>query len=146
MEEEARKYNLPINYKNPGKWRSIPIPNLVEGIVVGFIFEYFLMKIPFTFQFRIVTLIVTFSAIVFLFVKGVNGERVSFFILSLLKYLWKIVTNKYSYHMRKVGVKDVEALENRNSGTGNKQSNFTKLIASFKTRKNTEDTESESKS
>ena len=124
MEEEARKYNLPINYKNPGKWRSIPIPNLVEGIVVGFIFEYFLMKIPFTFQFRIVTLIVTF----------------------LLKYLWKIVTNKYSYHMRKVGVKDVEALENRNSGTGNKQSNFTKLIASFKTRKNTEDTESESKS
>lgn len=141
MEEEAKKYNLPINYKNPGKWRSIPIPNLAEGITVGLIVEYFLMKIPFTFQFRIVTLIVTFSAIVFIFVKGVNGERVSFFILSFLKYLWKIVTNKYRYHMRKVGVKDVEALENRNSSSGNKQSNFSKLVTSFKTKNNSKDTE-----
>lgn len=75
-EEQKRVYKIPINYRNPGKWRSIPIPNLIEGIVVGFIFEYFLMKIPFTFQFRIVALIVTFAGIVFLFVRGVNGERV----------------------------------------------------------------------
>lgn len=138
MKEEPKVYNIPGNYKNPGKWRSLPIPNLIEGIVAGFIFESLLMKIPFTFQFRIVALVVTFAAILLVFIRGVNGERISFFILSFLKYLWKIVSNKYKYHMRKVGVKDVEALENRDSST-RKQSNFTKLVASFKKRKATED-------
>jgi len=138
LKEEPKIYNIPGNYKNPGKWRSLPIPNLIEGIVVGFIFESLLMKIPFTFQFRIVALVVTFAAILLVFIRGVNGERISFFILSFFKYLWKIVSNKYKYHMRKVGVKDVEALENRNSSTG-KQNNFTKLVASFKKRKATED-------
>lgn len=143
MEEEKRIYRLPINYRNPGKWKSIPIPNLIEGVIVGFVFEYFLMKIPFTFQFRIVTLIVTFSGIVFLFVKGVNGERVSFFILSFIKYLYKIVSNKYRYHMRKVGIKDVEALTNRNSDTG-RQSNFSKIMESFNKRKTAKNKDSES--
>lgn len=132
MDEKPDVYNIPLNYKTPGKWRSIPIPNLVEGIIAAGIVEYFLMQIPFTFQFRIITFILTSSAIIVLFVHGINGERVSFFLLSWIRYLFKIVTKRYHYHMRKVEIKDVETFEDRNSGKG--RTNFDKLISSIKKR------------
>ena len=133
MDEEPRIYNIPLNYKNPGKWRSLLIPNLAEGIIVAVIVEYFLMKIPFTFQFGAIVFILSSAAIIVAFTRGINGERVSLFILLFLRYLIMLISKTYQYHMRKVGVKDVQAFENRNSG--NRTRDFAKVIAFFKKEK-----------
>lgn len=133
MDENPEVYNIPTNYKTAGKWRSISIPNLCEGVAVAVIVNFFLLKIPFTFQFKMVVTIVSFALIVVIFVRGINGERVSIFLLSFIKYLLVLLRRKTKYHMRKVEIKDVEIHENRNSGLRTPK-NLNKFLASFKER------------
>jgi hypothetical protein len=125
-------YDIPGNYKTPGKWKGYSIPSAIEGVIVASIFEFMLMQAPFTFTFRVVIFIVSFVGILFLFIRGINGERISKFLLSFIFFLWRKLSNNTKYHMRKVGLKDVETLENRDSS--DRANNYQKLLSTFKKR------------
>ena len=134
QDEELEVYNIPLNYRNAGTYRGIPIPNAIEGAIVAIIFEFFFMRISFTFQFRMVAFFVTSIGIMVLFIRGINGDRISIFFISFLKFLFKKITRECKYHMRKVGVKDVETFKNRNTDSGTSENNFKKYLSSFKKR------------
>lgn len=139
MDEKPEIYHLPSNYKTAGRWKNISIPNLIEGVIFAFIVDYFIVQVSFTFQFKLLAVILCTSGIVLAFVKGINGERVSLFLLSFFKFLFVLMGKKGKFKMRKVGIKDVESPKSRDSGNRANSNKFEKFHTAFKKRKSNKD-------
>ena len=104
QEEALNTYSIPLNYKQAGTWKNLRIPNLIEGVILAVIADSFIIKMPFTFQFKILVLIILSGGILIFAIHGINGERISLFLLVTLKYLLKRLSRKTKYHIRKVGI------------------------------------------
>lgn len=113
--EDLNTYKIPPNYKQAGTWRSLRIPNLIEGIVIAIVADFIILKIPFTYQFKMIVLILLSCGCVAFSLYGINGERISIFLIVAVKYLFTIITRKTKYHFRKVGLSDVETSKNRST-------------------------------
>ena len=118
QEEDLNTYSIPLNYKQAGTWKNLRIPNLIEGVILAVIADSFIIKMPFTFQFKILVLIILSGGILIFAIHGINGERISLFLLVTLKYLLKRLSRKTKYHMRKVGIYDVQTPKNRTTSIG----------------------------
>lgn len=118
QEEALNTYSIPLNYKQAGTWKNLRIPNLIEGVILAVIADSFIIKMPFTFQFKILVLIILSGGILIFAIHGINGERISLFLLVTLKYLLKRLSRKTKYHMRKVGIYDVKTPKNRTTSIG----------------------------
>ena len=141
-DENWNTYIIPLNYNVPGKWHNISIPNLIEGAILAAIVDIPILSIPFTFQFKFILLILCSTGLVAFALVGINGERISSFMLVALKYLLKLLSQKTVYHMRKVGVQSIETSQNRNTGN---TSRAEKLISKLKQIKKSSNKEGSSK-
>lgn len=93
-DENLNTYIIPLNYNVPGKWHNISIPNLIEGAILAAIVDIPILSIPFTFQFKFILLILCSTGLVAFALVGINGERISSFMLVALKYLLKLLSQK----------------------------------------------------
>lgn len=141
-DENLNTYIIPLNYNVPGKWHNISIPNFIEGAILAAIVDIPILSIPFTFQFKFILLILCSTGLVAFALVGINGERISSFMLVALKYLLKLLSQKTVYHMRKVGVQSIETSQNRNTGN---TSRAEKLISKLRQIKKSSNKEGSSK-
>lgn len=131
-DEDLNTYIIPLNYNTPGKWRNLSIPNLIEGGILAALVDIPILSIPFTYQFKLILLILCSTGMIGLALVGINGERISLFLLVAFKYLLKLLSKKTVYHMRKVGVQSVETSQNRNPGGSSRAEKLISKVKKFK--------------
>lgn len=128
MDEEPKTYSNPINYKRPATFANFEIKRIAEGLIVATILAIIILSIRFTWQFKVILIFLDYLGILALFCHGINGDRVSVFVLTVIFHL--IRAKKYEF--KKVGIEDVKALEDRDTSGGRRETNFERTLAKFK--------------
>ncbi|MCR5396583.1 MAG: hypothetical protein K6E64_03850 [Lachnospiraceae bacterium] len=100
-QQQPDQYYIPDNYSDEHQFRGIPYRNIIEALIVVYVFYKLIQATPFVLSIRLTAVLIVCGGLGVFFLIGIKGESVTQFFLSFLKYR----ENKKTYHLRPVGYK-----------------------------------------